>query len=107
MDNIKETNTSWLKRHRDVLRPIGLGCLAVCGVVCAAVLLFLIHTWATAPKLDTDDIAPDGYRTTVLDANGAEMVTLVGEASNRNYVTLAKIPQDLQNAFIAIEDARH
>ena len=106
MDNIKETNPSWLERHRDTLRRVGLGCLAVCGTVCAAVLLFLIYTWATAPKLDTDDIAPDGYRTTVLDADGEEMVTLAGEASNRIYVTLDEIPEDLQNAFIAIEDER-
>lgn len=73
---------------------------------CFAVSHLYIYTLATAPKLDTDDIAPDGYRTTVLDADGDEMATLAGEASNRIYVTLDKIPDDLQNAFIAIEDER-
>ena len=74
------------------------------GVFAAAALLL----WAvlTAPKLDQEDVSPDGYRTTVLDMDGEEILTLAGEASNRVYVTLDQIPEDLQHAFVAIEDER-
>ena len=106
MNDIKKTEISGPERHPNTLHRIMQICLIGCGTVFAAILLFLIYTWTTAPKLDTDDIAPDGYRTTVLDANGEEIVTLVGEASNRIYVTLEEIPENLQNAFIAIEDER-
>ena len=59
-----------------------------------------------APELDLSDVAPDGYRSVVLDAAGEPILDLVGSQSNRVYVTLDEIPLDLQNAFVAIEDER-
>ena len=47
-----------------------------------------------------------GYLSTILDAKGNTTATLVASGSNRVYVTLDEIPVHLQNAFIAIEDAR-
>ncbi|MBQ0059887.1 MAG: PBP1A family penicillin-binding protein [Lachnospiraceae bacterium] len=59
-----------------------------------------------APDLDIVDAEPEGYRTNVLDDQGNVSLTLSGQESNRVYVKLEEVPQNLQNAFIAIEDSR-
>lgn len=61
---------------------------------------------STAPDPDQIQIIPQGYSTSVLDTSGNVIQTLVGKNANRQYVSLDKIPLDLQNAFIAIEDER-
>ena len=61
---------------------------------------------SSAPDISTLDVVPDGYATVVYDSEGHEMTKLVAENSNRNYVTMDKIPQDLADAFVAIEDSR-
>lgn len=60
----------------------------------------------SAPDISTLDVVPDGYATVVYDCEGHEMTKLVAENSNRSYVTMDKIPQDLADAFVAIEDSR-
>lgn len=59
-----------------------------------------------APSIDPLDVVPEGFVTTLYYSNGEESQTLVGSSANRVYVTLDDIPKDVQNAFIAIEDAR-
>ncbi|MCR4739061.1 MAG: PBP1A family penicillin-binding protein, partial [Lachnospiraceae bacterium] len=61
---------------------------------------------ATAPDVSNVDVAPAGYSTTVYDSEGNQLTKLIAENSNRIYVTLDKIPEHTQNAFIAIEDER-
>ncbi|MBE5902214.1 MAG: PBP1A family penicillin-binding protein [Lachnospiraceae bacterium] len=61
---------------------------------------------ASAPDIDTIDVSPTGYLSTVYDSKGRELDTLVAEGSNRQYVTIDKIPKDLQHAFVALEDER-
>ena len=70
---------------------------------CAAVGAYIM---ATAPEISIADVSPQGYRTTVLDSAGEEVLILAAEESNRVYVGLNQIPKNLQNAFIAIEDER-
>lgn len=60
----------------------------------------------SAPSIEDIDATPTGYLTTVLDCEGNEIATLVASGSNRKYVTIDEIPEDLQHAFIAIEDER-
>lgn len=60
----------------------------------------------TAPDVSTIDVIPTGYSTTVLASDGTELATLVAAGANRQYVTLDEIPKNLQNAVVAIEDAR-
>lgn len=60
----------------------------------------------TAPDVSTMDVIPTGYSTKVLASDGTELATLVAAGANRQYVTLDEIPKDLQNAVVAIEDAR-
>lgn len=60
----------------------------------------------SAPDIDDIQVSPQGYATTVTDAKGKTLQTLVGKDANREYVALDQIPSNLQNAFIAIEDER-
>ncbi len=59
-----------------------------------------------APDIDTIDISPQGYSTTIYDCNGLITQKLVGSDANRVYKSLDDIPVIVQKAFIAIEDAR-
>ena len=88
------------------LRRLGKALLWGAGILCVLLACFLGYILATAPDLDRVDVSPQGYRTTVLDDGGETILTLMGEASNRVYVTIDQIPKDLQNAVVAIEDQR-
>lgn len=76
----------------------------ICGT--AAVFGILKGIMDNAPSIDTIDVSPDGYSTKIYDASGNITHTLVGQDANRIYVSLEQIPEIVQNAFIAIEDAR-
>lgn len=60
----------------------------------------------TAPDIETVDVTPSGFRTEIQDDQGKTTRILAGEGANRVYVTLDRVPEDLQHAFIAIEDER-
>ena len=76
----------------------------------AAILItvgtYLYITISNAPQISTLDAVPKGYRSSVLDDEGNIVLTLSQESSNRVYVKLAEIPDDLQHAVVAIEDER-
>lgn len=74
--------------------------LAFCAV---GVLRGLVDS---APALSEVELMPSGYATTIYDADGNVTQTLVGSDANRIYVDIGQIPKDVQQAFIAIEDAR-
>ena len=59
-----------------------------------------------APDIDPSDVEPEGFSTTIYNQNGEKLISLADYDSNRIYVTIDKIPKNLQNAFIAIEDER-
>lgn len=60
----------------------------------------------SAPSIDTIDVSPEGYSTTIYDAKGNVTQKLVGQNANRIYVTLDQVPECVYNAFVAIEDER-
>ena len=60
----------------------------------------------SAPKLNVDSIVPTGYATTVYDSAGNLTDTLVMAGSNREEASYDELPQDLIDAFVAIEDSR-
>ena len=59
-----------------------------------------------APSVDLLNIQPDRFATTVYDSAGNLTDTLVMTGSNRESATFEELPEDLINAFVAIEDAR-
>ncbi len=60
----------------------------------------------SSPTIEAMDVTPTGYLSTILDVEGNTTATLVASGANRVYVTIDEIPEDLQHAFVAIEDER-
>lgn len=77
--------------------------LLICAVIIGG---FAFWAVVTSPQLDLKKVAPQRYRTAMLDSDGKVMRYLAGEEANREYVPLDKIPQSVREAFIAIEDQR-
>lgn len=77
-----------------VVGGIAMGAGAVKGII------------DTAPRITLNDVTPSQYKTTIYDCNGIPIETLVASGANRIYVTIDEIPDNLKNAFIAIEDER-
>ena len=84
-----------------LIAMIVTGCVGVSTVVGAVQGIL-----ASAPDVSEMDVIPTGYSTTVLASDGSEIAKLVAAGSNRQYVTLDEIPEDLQHAVVAIEDSR-
>lgn len=80
-----------------------LASLLVLAFCAAGVLRGLVDS---APVLSEVELMPSGYATTIYDADGNVTQTLVGSDANRIYVDIGQIPKYVQQAFIAIEDAR-
>lgn len=59
-----------------------------------------------APDIEDINVAPSGFKSTLLYSNGSEIQKLVGSDANREEVNLEQIPKSVQNAFIAVEDER-
>ncbi|MFI3238797.1 MAG: transglycosylase domain-containing protein [Lachnospiraceae bacterium] len=57
--------------------------------------------------ISSDQIVPTGYSSFVYDNEGNQIAKLVASSANRISTTLENIPDDLEYAFIAIEDSRY
>lgn len=103
-------------RHKAAPRPQkkskksgGTGRILLIFFTVAAVMMtgigcgFLTASMNTKPNL-VDDLQPSAS-SHIYDINGNEIAN-IHAAENRVPVKLAEIPKDLQNAFVAVEDAR-
>ena len=79
----------------------------------ALILVSVIVVWinirrivADAPKLDAMMVSPTAAATYICDAQGNRVQKLTLPEANRDLVTIDHIPEDLQHAFVAIEDSR-
>lgn len=94
------------KAHVSLLRVIFLSLLAIFVIGTCAGLGAFKGLLDSAPDIDDVNIVPVGEATFVYDTNGNQLQKLTAPNSNRMPVTLDKIPKDLQNAVVAIEDER-
>ena len=103
--NSKTTKIS--KMFSIALLKAFLVCLVSLGIIgiCFGIGMFK-GILASAPDISNLDVTPSGYATVVYDANGTQITKLVSAQSNRSYVAMNSIPQDLADAFVAIEDER-
>ncbi|MBR4759898.1 MAG: transglycosylase domain-containing protein [Lachnospiraceae bacterium] len=83
---------------------VGLLSVGIVGV-CVGIGAFK-GILASAPDISALDVTPTGYATIVYNAKGKQIAKLVGTSSNRSYIGKDQIPQDLKDAFVAIEDER-
>lgn len=67
---------------------------------------FLKGIIAQAPDITALSLRPEGFATTIYDSSGNEVEKLVMEGTNREEASYEEFPEDLVNAFIAIEDER-
>ncbi len=89
-----------------VLQLLFIGFIIVCVLgMCVGIGAFN-GILSSSPEIDEFDLIPTGYATLVYDSEGHEMTKLVSSNANRSYVTMDKIPQDLCDAVVAIEDER-
>ncbi|MBP3476163.1 MAG: transglycosylase domain-containing protein [Lachnospiraceae bacterium] len=104
---LNSTSKKWGKKLGFTFIQIFL--LALIGVAiigtCAGIGIFK-GVLATAPDIGNIDVTPTGFSTFVYDIEGNQIKKLVATDSNRIPVTIDMVPEDLQNAFVAIEDAR-
>lgn len=97
------------KRHSAGLAVIRILLVCIVAVVLAGGILAYLYAKNLIdqlPDVSTIDITPTGYLSTVYDSDGNEIETLASSGANRTYVKLSDIPEDLQHAFVAIEDSR-
>lgn len=95
----KNSFTKYLKIF--VLVILILGVLS--GGVIAGISLSIIKD---APEIDPTKINASLSQTSSIYDNDGKLIEKIETAEYRTFVSLDKIPKDLQNAFIAIEDER-
>ena len=78
---------------------------AIIIAVCAGIGAFR-SVIDSAPSVGNIDVTPTGFSTFVYDSEGRQTAKLVSTDSNRIPVSWDMIPQDLCDAFVAIEDER-
>ena len=87
-------------------KAVFIGVLMMAAVVSVVVGLYVGRLISECPDIKDVNISPTGFATRVLDSKGKEIETLAASGANREYVSIDKIPEDVQHAFVAIEDAR-
>lgn len=107
LSGLLDTSRQARRHHLIFLLKIALAMfLILCFVGFAIGIGFVRGAIDAAPSLDILDVQPQGYASQIYDADGNLMQTLVMEGSNREEVSFDQLPDDLVNAFIAIEDSR-
>lgn len=91
-----------MMKFKKILICIGI----ICGVIGLSAFIYVGCLIAKAPDIYEVDATPEGYLSTILDKEGNVTETLYIAESNRVYVELEYIPQNLKDAFVAIEDSR-
>lgn len=89
-----------------MLRIVIIGTLAIAIIAGYGGYGLVLGIIDNTPEIDFDNIEPEAFASTVYDNKGKEIYKLVGSNANRISVPLSKIPENLKNAFIAIEDER-
>ncbi len=85
--------------------PKAIG-LVFLGII-MAVGIYVGIVFATAPKVDTDDIySMLSQRSVIYDCDGNEIENLYFSEGNRTIVKYEEMPEDLVNAVVSIEDRK-
>ena len=84
-----------------LLFMLAVGIIGICGAI--GIFKGIIDS---APTINLEDAAPSRFSSFIYDSQGNQIAKLVAEDSNRVPVTMDQIPQNLADAFVAIEDSR-
>ncbi len=109
-DRLNKQNSARNKAKKKFNTTFGKSLLiGLCGFVLFLIVVFGIYSTiliAQCPDIEDVDVSPTGYMSKVYDKDGNEIETLAASGANREHASLDKIPEDLQHAFVAIEDER-
>ncbi len=81
-------------------------CIAAAAAAAGAGLVWVRRIASQAPDIRVLSFRPQGFATAVYDRDGNLAERLVMEGANREEASYEEIPENLKNAFIAIEDER-
>ncbi len=85
---------------------LALAAVVAIYMVVVGLITFIGNVFSEAPEVGPEDVSPDAFTTFVYDQAGNEVETLVAAGANRVYRSLEEIPNELEAAFLAIEDHR-
>ena len=94
------------RAHVSFIRVLFIGLIALCVAVSSLGIGSIRGILANTPDVNEVDIMPLGYATFLYDCNGNQIRKLAAPNANRLPVSIDQIPEDLQHAFVAIEDSR-
>lgn len=104
---LKSSATHRIYKVKVIAARLVLICVIICILTGISGLAGIVNgLMETAPSIESINVVPEGYATSIINSKGKLVQTLVGKDANREYVTLDQIPLHLQNAFVAIEDER-
>ncbi|ABX40884.1 transglycosylase domain-containing protein [Lachnoclostridium phytofermentans] len=105
--NIKSTSKRLNTKIRITLfrvSMISIVCLGIVGVI--AISGAMKGIIGSAPDIGQVNIDPEGFASYIYYSDGTLAQKLIGAESNRVLVSIDKIPDVLQHAFVALEDER-
>ena len=88
------------------LRIILFSIAALCIIVACMGIGAFRSILDNTPDISAVNIVPNGNATFIYDTEGNFVQKLSASSANRTSVSIDKIPQDLQDAIVAIEDSR-
>ena len=101
------TSKKWSRKIGFAFVQVLLICIIGIGIVCLSAGIGIFRgVLATAPDIGNIDVTPTGFSTFVYDIEGNPIQKLVSTDANRIPVTIDMVPEDLQHAFVAVEDQR-
>lgn len=100
-------STKWVKKIGFTFIQVCLIAMVGVGIIGLSAGIGMFRgVLATAPDIGNIDVTPSGFSTFVYDIENNQTAKLVSTDSNRIPVTIDMVPEDLKNAFVAVEDAR-
>ena len=94
------------KLNVNIFRLFLIGVVFVAAVGVAAVAGIVNGLSATVPSIDLINVVPTGYASNTYYRDGTHAETLAGVEANRDYASIAELPEHIKYAFIAMEDER-
>lgn len=104
---LNSKSVKWQRKLLLILFKVILVLILMVGVVGVSAGLGAFNgILASTPRISSNDVAPVGAATFVYDADGNKIDELVASNSNRIFVTMDQIPENMAHAVVAIEDER-
>ncbi|MFI3213384.1 MAG: transglycosylase domain-containing protein [Eubacteriales bacterium] len=104
---LKNTGTKWGRKIFLFIITLMLIGIVSIGIIGASAGLGMFNgILASSPDITNLQVTPTGFSTFIYNSEGQQTAKLVASNANRIPVTMEQVPQDMADAFVAIEDER-